>query len=189
MQAARGRTCACELFGEVECEHHQGDLAMAVGAHTIVAPLEHWSSKSNGLCAPTSRLRGVREPIGPAAVAAGGQQVRREVVNGEAQLVAILTQRAGRLTSRTRLDPGAVYKHVQAVVVDSGLRRPAGAPGQVRRVGQEVVQPIVARLLANLAHRVVEALAVAAVQEYGSSVQGQISTEEPSSDEIFRWSW
>jgi hypothetical protein len=104
-----------------------------------------------------------------------GQQERREVVDGEAQLVTVPARGVARLATPTRPDAGVVHQHVQTIVVGHYL---VGQPVdlfQRGEVGQVIVEIVVAGLFADLAHRGFATLEVAAVQQYGRPRGGQVA--------------
>src|SRR4029077_11201791 len=117
MQAVRRRCRGLELACEIERKHDLGELALSIGARAAVTAREHDIIEVDRVLA---ERRDVHDARRLAAYQKGqqdpGEQESGEVVDGKAQLVAVLAPLSST-GSAARADAGIGGENVQPVIV------------------------------------------------------------------------
>ena len=172
MQAVGRDAAALELLGQVEGEHDQGELALAVGLNTAVVALEHHVLEVDRSLAGRAH---VDDPRRGRALdqrqQASGEQEGCEVVDREGQLVAV----GALLTAAGGADPGVVDEHVDPGLLEQGVGK---LPDLVQR-GE--IRPSPFQLAAGPRPQLLEQrltlLLVSPVEDEAGAARGQLVCE------------
>src|SRR6266542_2777798 len=155
-----------ERFGEVEGEHHQRELALTVGAKTVVAAREHHVGEID----PLLPGRGHVDDPGGRVLADQrqeqmGEQKGREIIYGEAQFMAFAARFAFHLAASGGPYAGLVDQNLQPVVFR--LDRLGQPSYLIKRgeIGSVIFEPVIARLITDRAKDILALLLIASVQQ------------------------
>ena len=143
MQRADHDAGALQVFGQVEREHHLGQLALGVGAASAEVLLDHDVVEVDGRLSPRGDVHDARRrAVQQARHQHVGQEKGGEIVDLEAILVAVLGEQP---FVRRRPEAGVVDEKVHAAIVgEQRLREPAHVRerGQVGAVEAGTARPL-----------------------------------------------
>ena len=188
VQGVDGHPVGVELGGQVEGEQDLRELALPVGAHPVVVLGEHHVAEVDGLLPdggdvddPGRRGGAQQRQQQP------GQRVRRQVVDGEPQLVPVRALLPRAAPGHVAADAGVVHQHVEPRLRRDDLAGELPHPGEARQVRLVPAHPVAGRRFVRLGgrrgdllDRVRDPPGVAAVHEHRRPGPGQLGGQRPA---------